>query len=78
MLELLLLQFQALLGGGEVDQGAAYLGDLLEHLLVREVEHLVGLLGRVECLVRLGLHDVVCPLEDAHVPSLKGRSVTPP
>ena len=57
-------------GGGEVDEGPAYLGDLLEHLLVGEVEHLVGLLGRVERFVRLGLHDVVCPLEDAHVPSL--------
>ena len=70
VLELLLLELQALLRGGEVDQGAAHLGDLLEHLLVGEVEHLVGLLGRVERLVRLGLHDVVCPLEDAHVPSL--------
>ena len=78
VLELLLLQLQALLGGGEVDQGPAHLGDLLEHLLVGEVEHLVGLLGRVECLVRLGLHNVVRPLEDAHVPSLRGRFVTPP
>ena len=67
VLELLLLQFQALLRCGEIDQGPADLGDLLEHLLVREIEHLVGLLGRVESLVGLGLHDVVSPLEDAHV-----------
>ena len=66
VLELLLLELEALLRRGEVDQRAAHLGDLLEHLLVGEVEHLVGLLGRVERLVRLGLHDVVCPLEDAH------------
>ena len=67
VLELLLLELEPLLGRGEVDQGPAHLGDLLEHLLVGEVEHLVGLLGRVERLVRLGLHDVVRPLEDAHV-----------
>ena len=66
VLELLLLELEALLRRREVDQGAADLGDLLEHLLVGEVEHLVGLLGGVERLVRLGLHDVVCPLEDAH------------
>ena len=77
VLELLLLELQALLRRGEVDQRAAHLGDLLEHLLVREVEHLVGLLGRVERLVRLGLHDVVCPLEDAHV-SLPEGSVRDP
>ena len=66
MLELLLLQLQPLLGGGDVDQGPAHLGDLLEHLLVGEIEHLVRLLGRVERLVRLGLRDVVCTLKDAH------------
>ena len=77
VLELLLLELEALLGRGEVDQGPADLGDLLEHLLVGEVEHLVGLLGRVERLVRLGLHDVVRPLEDAHVCLPGGRSVTP-
>ena len=78
VLELLLLELEALLGGGDVDQSPAHLGDLLEHLLVGEVEHLVGLLGRVECLVRLGLHDVVCPLEDAHRSSLEGRPSAPP
>ena len=78
VLELLLLELQALLGRGEIDQGPADLGDLLEHLLVGEVQHLVGLLSRVECLVRLGLHNVVRPLEDAHIPSLRGRFVTPP
>ena len=55
MLELLLLELEALARGGDVDQGAADLGDLLEHLLVGEIEHLVGLLGGVERLVRLGL-----------------------
>ena len=78
VLELLLLELEALLGGCDVHQGPAHLGDLLEHLLVGEVEHLVGLLGRVECLVRLGLHDVVCPLEDAHRSSLEGRPSDPP
>ena len=78
VLELLLLQLEPLLRRREVDQRPAHLGDLLEHLLVGEVEHLVGLLGRVERLVRLGLHDVVCPLEDAHVSLPEGRSVTPP
>ncbi len=78
VLELLLLELEPLLGRGEVDQGPADLGDLLEHLLVGEVEHLVGLLGRIERLVRLGLHDVVRPLEDAcHICLLGGRSVTP-
>src|SRR6202034_4309739 len=67
VLELLLLELQTLLGGSQVDEGAPDLGDLLEHLLVGEIEHLVGLLGRVERLVGLGLHDVVSPLEDAHV-----------
>jgi hypothetical protein len=77
VLELLLLELQALLGGGQVDEGASDLGDLLEHLLVGEIEHLVGLLGGVERLVRLGLHDVVRPLEDAHV-SLPEGSVRHP
>ena len=78
VLELLLLQLEPLLRRSEVDEGPAHLGDLLEHLLVGEVEHLVGLLGSVERLVRLGLHDVVCPLEDAHRSLPGGRSVTPP
>ena len=78
VLELLVLQLEPLLGGGDVDQGAAHLGDLLEHLLVGEVEHLVGLLRGVERLVRLGLHDVVCPLEDAHVFLPGVGSETPP
>ena len=43
-----------------------HLRELLEHLLVGEIEHLVRLLRRVERLVRLGLNDVVRPLEDAH------------
>ena len=66
VLELLSCSSMPLLGGGDVDEGPAHLGDLLEHLLVGEVEHLVGLLRGVERLVGLGLHDVVCPLEDSH------------
>ena len=77
VLELLLLQLEPLLRRRQVDERPAHLGDLLEHLLVGEVEHLVRLLGGVERLVRLGLHDVVCPLEDAHV-SLPEGSVGDP
>ena len=78
VLELFFLELEPLLRRGDVDQGPPHLGDLLEHLLVGEVEHLVGLLRCVERLVRLGLHDVVCPLEDAHRSLPGGRSVTPP
>ena len=70
VLELLLLQLDVLAGAGQVDQRPTHLGDLLEHLLIGEIEHLVGLFSRVECFVGLGLCDVVCTLEDAHVPSL--------
>ena len=77
VLELLLLQLEPLLGRCEVDESPAHLRDLLEHLLVGEVEHLVRLLGSVERLVRLGLHDVVRPLEDTHSSLPQGRSVDP-
>ncbi len=59
--QLRLLQLDALAGGGDVDQGAAHLRELLEHLLVGEVEGLGRVLGRVEDPVRLGLDDVVRP-----------------
>jgi hypothetical protein len=66
VLELLLLQLELLARRGDRHQSPADLSDLVEHLLVRQVEHLVGLLGRVERLVGLGLRDVVGPLEEAH------------
>jgi hypothetical protein len=66
LLQLLLLQFDPLLRGGYVDESAPDLGDVVEHLLVGVVEHLVGIFGRVECLVRLGRDDVVRALEETH------------
>ncbi len=67
VLELLLLKLELLLGCGDVHQRAADLGDVVQHLLVGVVEHLVRVLGRVERLVGLGGDDVVGPLEEAHV-----------
>src|SRR5664280_2255682 len=67
VLELLLLQFDLLARRCDVHQRPADLGDLLEHLLVGEIKHLVGLLGGVERLVGLGMDYVVGPLEEGHV-----------
>ena len=64
VLELLLLQLDLLARRGDVHQRPLDLGDLVEHLLVGEIEHLVRLLGGVERLVGLGLDDVVGPLEE--------------
>ena len=66
VLELLLLQFDLLAGRGDRHQPTLDLVDLVEHLLVGQVEHLVRLLGGVERLVGLGLEYVVRPLEEAH------------
>ena len=66
MLELLFLQLDLLARRGDVHQPPADLGDLIEHLLVGKIEHLVGLLGGVERLVGFGLHYFVGPLEKAH------------
>src|SRR5215472_6816361 len=66
MLELLLLELEPLLRGGDIHERAPYLGDVVEHLLVGIVEDLVWILGRVECLVSLRGDDVVCPLEETH------------
>ena len=70
VLELLLLELEPLAGGGDVHQPAADPGDLIKHLLVGQVEHLVGLLGGIKGLVGLGRDDVVGPLEERHVMSL--------
>ncbi len=67
MLELLFLQLDPLARGRDLHQPPADLGDLIEHLLVGKVEHLVGLLGGVERLVGLGLHYLVGSLEKAHL-----------
>ena len=67
MLELGFLQLDLLAGGGDVDQRPADPGDLLEHLVIRVVEHLVRLLGGVKRLVRLGGNYVVRPLKKAHI-----------
>ena len=67
MLELLFLEFELLARSGDVHQGPTNLSDLVEHLLVGEVEHLVGLLGGVQRLVRLRLEDLVGSLEEGHV-----------
>src|SRR6516162_599574 len=70
LLKLLRLQFYLLAGRGDGYQPPAHLSELVEHLLVGQVEHLVGLLGRVEGLVGLGLQYVVRPLEETHTRSL--------
>jgi len=67
MLELLFLQFDPLPRSGDRDQRLPDLGDLVEHLLVGQIEHFVGLLGGVERFVRLGGEYVVSPLEERHV-----------
>jgi hypothetical protein len=66
VLELLLLQLDLPARGGDGHQRPFDLGDLIEHLLIGVVEHLVGLLGGVERLVGLGRDDVMCPLEETH------------
>ncbi len=67
MLELLLLELDPLARRGDRDQCLADLGDLVEHLLVGQIEHFIGLLGRVERLIGLGREYVVGPLEERHV-----------
>ncbi len=67
MLELLLLELDPLARRGDRDQCLANLGDLVEHLLVGQIEHFIGLLGRVERLIGLGREYVVGPLEERHV-----------
>src|SRR5215467_838970 len=66
MLQLLLLQLDLLTRRGDVHQPPADLGDLIEHLLIGQIKHLVRLLGGIERLVGLGLHYLVGPLEKAH------------
>src|SRR5260370_12802330 len=78
VLKLLFLQLKLLFGGCDVHERAPNLGDVVEHLLVGVVEHLVGVLGRVERFVCLGCHDVVCPLEETHVGALPRKEVTEP
>ena len=74
MLELLFLQLDLLTGRRDGHQALPDLGDLVEHLLVGQVEHLVGLLGRVERLVGLGVEDVVGPWNsDMPICSLVGE-----
>ena len=63
-----LLQLDPLPRSGDVNQRLAESGDLVNHLLVGVVEHLVRVLGRVERLVSLGRDDVVGSLEQAHEP----------
>ncbi len=63
VLELLFLQLDLLAGGCDIHECPTDLGDLVQHLLIGEVEHLVGLFSRVERFVGLGLHDVMGPLE---------------
>ena len=66
VLKLLLLQLELFAGRGDRHQPPLDLGDLVEHLLVGQVEHLVRPLRGVERLVGLGLEYVVRPLEEAH------------
>ena len=67
MLELLLLQLDLLARRGDGNEGLADLGEVVEHLLIRQIEHLVGLLRGVERLVGLGRDDVVRSLEQGHL-----------
>ena len=60
------LELEALLGGGHVGQGPLHLLEVLGLLLVGEVEHVGRVLGLVERLVGLGLHDGGEPLHHAH------------
>jgi hypothetical protein len=66
MLQLLLLQLDLLARRSNVHQSPPDLGDLIEHLLIGQIKHLVRLLGGIERLVGLGLHYRVGPLEKAH------------
>jgi hypothetical protein len=67
MLKLLLLQLDLLARGGDGDQGLADLSEMIEHLLVGQIEHLVGFFRGVERLVGLGREYVVRSLEKGHL-----------
>ena len=67
MLQLLFLQLDLLARGGDGNQGLADLGELIEHMLVGQIQHLVRLLRGVERLVGLGREYVVRSLEEGHV-----------
>ena len=56
-LELIGLELDPLLGGGDIGDGLAHLGELLELLLVGEVEGLARVFHSIERLVGLGLED---------------------
>jgi hypothetical protein len=60
------LQLDLLARRSNVHQSPPDLGDLIEHLLIGQIKHLVRLLGGIERLVGLGLHYRVGPLEKAH------------
>ena len=70
LLELLSLELDALLGGGDIGEAPLHLLQLLDLLLVGEIERLAGILGLVENLVCLGLDDVRQALHHTHVCSL--------
>jgi hypothetical protein len=78
VLELLLLQLQLLARSAHRHQGLAHLGELIEHLLVGQVEHFVGLFCGVERLVGLGREYVVGPLEERHADPVLSSTVTAP
>ena len=67
MLQLLFLQLDPLARGGDGNEGLAHLGELIEHLLIGQIQHLVGLLRSVERLVGLGCEYVVRSLEKGHL-----------
>jgi hypothetical protein len=65
VLQLLFLQLDLLAGSGDVDQAPANPGDLVQHLAVGVVQHLVRILSRVERLVGFGGDDVVAREKDS-------------
>jgi hypothetical protein len=66
VLKLLLLQLDPLARRGDVDKTPAHPRDLVKHLVVGVIQHLVRVLGGVKRLVRLGRDDVVGSLEETH------------
>ena len=76
LLQLVGLQLDPLAGRGDVGDGAADLGQVLELLVVGEVERLPRVLEPVQRLVPLGLEDRAQTLPKAHGASLR-RKPTP-
>src|SRR5579875_1712510 len=67
VLELLLLQLDLLAGGRDGHQGLLHPGDLIEHVLIGQIEHLVRPLRCVQRPAGLGPDDLVGPLVKGHL-----------